>query len=756
LQRYLVSLCLAKKTRWADQMKHLYLVFLGLLILQKASAQNLSGKITGERALPLRGVYLFNLRTGNHAHTDEAGLYLLKNNKPGDSIKVSHVGYQPLVIAYKQPTLKLQLVTSLFQLNEVTVSEGINHLSSVSSVDVQTNPVNSSQELLRRVPGLFIGQHAGGGKAEQLFLRGFDLDHGTDINIAVDDMPVNMVSHGHGQGYADLHFLIPETVGQVDFDKGPYHAAKGNLATAGYVSFSTKDRLDSSSVTLEAGKFNTYKALGLFNLLNTKKQAAYVAVDYLRTDNYFEAPQDFTRLNLFGKYTLNFANADKLTVSASYFTSKWDASGQIPQRAVDEGLITRFGAIDSNEGGETSRANLNLHYNKYFNSSTWLKNSAFYSRYNFELYSNFTFFLNDPLNGDQIRQKEDRSIAGFESVLNKVYRLANTDITIQAVTGLRYDDVNNIELSHTANRSTTLQNIMLGDVNETNAYGFLNTEIEIGKLMINPALRLDYLNFKYTDHLLAGSPTAQDGKAILSPKLNFLYNRSKDLQFFLKLGKGFHSNDTRVVVAQQDYKILPAAYGADLGTTWKPAPRLILNAALWYLYLQQEFVYVGDEGVVEPSGRTARKGVDLGLRYQLTNWLFLNADATYTHARALDEAKGEDYIPLAPRFTFTGGLSVKQLGKFSGSIRSRYLASRPANEDNSIIAKSYFITDANVNYTWKRFTFGIVTENIFNTAWNETQFATTSRLQNETLPVTEIHFTPGTPFNIKGLITVKF
>jgi outer membrane receptor for Fe3+-dicitrate len=737
-------------------MKHFYLVLVGLFILQKASAQNLSGKIAGSGTLPLQGVYLVNLRTNNHAHTDESGSYLLKNNRSGDSIRVSHVGYQTVVFGYKQPVLNLQLAASLFQLNEVIVSEGINHLSSIASVDVQTNPVNSSQELLRRVPGLFIGQHAGGGKAEQLFLRGFDLDHGTDINISVDDMPVNMVSHGHGQGYADLHFLIPETVGQVDFDKGPYHAAKGNLATAGYVAFSTKDRLDNSSVTVEEGKFNTYKTLGLLNLLNTQKQAAYVAVDYLHTDNYFEAPQGFSRLNLFGKYTLNFSKSDKLSASASYFTSKWNASGQIPQRAVDEGLISRFGAIDSNEGGETSRSNVNLHYNKYFNSNTWLKSSAFYSRYNFQLYSNFTFFLNDPVNGDQIRQKESRNIAGFESVLNKVYRLSNTDITIQAGTGLRYDDVNNIELSHTANRSATLQNIMLGDVNETNGYGFLNTEIETGKLMINPALRFDYLNFKYADHLLPGNPSSSNGKGIISPKLNFLYNQNKNLQFFLKLGKGFHSNDTRVVAAKQGYEILPAAYGADLGITWKPAPRLILNAALWYLYLQQEFVYVGDEGVVEPSGRTARKGVDLGLRYQLTNWLFLNGDATYTHARALDEAKGEDYIPLAPKFTFTGGLSVKQLGRFSGSVRSRYLASRPANEDYSITTKSYFVTDANINYTVKRFTFGLVTENIFNTAWNETQFATTSRLQNETEPVTEIHFTPGTPFNIKAFVSLRF
>ncbi|WP_432711673.1 TonB-dependent receptor, partial [Pedobacter sp.] len=629
-------------------------------------------------------MYLLNTKNGNHAHTDEKGAFVLKNNKTGDSIKVSHIGYQTIIVPYSTDQKTIRLLSSAFQLNEVVVSEGINHLSSVAAIDLQTNPVSSSQELLRKVPGLFIGQHAGGGKAEQLFLRGFDLDHGTDINISVDGMPVNMVSHGHGQGYADLHFLIPETVGQIDFDKGPYHANKGNLATAGYVAFETKERLDNSSITLEGGKFNTYKALGLFNLLNTPKQAAYFAADYLKTDGYFEAPQDFKRLNLFGKYTVNFANSDKLSITASTFTSKWNASGQIPQRAVDEGLITRFGAIDSNEGGETSRSNLNVKYHKYFNSATWLESSAFYSRYKFELYSNFTFFLNDPVNGDQIRQKDNRNIAGFESLLNKKYSFKNSELTLQAGVGLRYDDVNDLELSHTLNRTTTLETSMLGNVNEANGYSFLNASYELGKLMINPSIRVDFLNFSYSDLLNGGEKSSQQ-QSILSPKLNFLYNQSKDLQFFLKLGKGFHSNDTRVVVAQQGYKILPAAYGADLGVSWKPLDRLIVNAALWYLYLQQEFVYVGDEGVVEPGGRTARKGVDLGLRYQLTNWLFLNGDATYTHGRSLDDPSGENFIPLAPKFTFAGGLSVKQLGQFSGSMRSRYLASRPANEDNSIV-----------------------------------------------------------------------
>jgi outer membrane receptor for Fe3+-dicitrate len=729
------------------------LFFLTFTII--AQSQNLSGTIKNEANHPLENVYLQNLRTKNHAHSLESGYFLLKETKPGDSIRVTLVGYEPRVILVKESQLNIKLIASNFQLNEVVVSEGLNHLSSVATIDIQTDPVNSSQELLRKVPGLFIGQHAGGGKAEQLFLRGFDLDHGTDINISVDGMPVNMVSHGHGQGYADLHFLIPETVEKIDFDKGPYHADKGNLATAGYVAFETKDRLDESSINLEGGMFNTFKGLGMFNLLNNSKQAAYIAGSYLKTDGPFEVSQDFKRLNLFGKYTVNLENMDKLTFSAMHFNSSWNASGQIPQRAVDQGLITRFGAIDSNEGGETDRTNISLRFDKYFNPGTWLKTSAFYSKYNFELYSNFTFFLDDPINGDQIKQKESRDILGLESVINRKYNFAGSDLGLQGGIGLRYDQVDSLELSHTMNRNTTLNRLKLGNVAELNTYAFLSAELDYGKLMINPALRFDYFNFRYQDLLNSGT-VASKGQGILSPKLNFLFNQNQNLQFFLKLGKGFHSNDTRVVVTEQTERTLPAAYAADLGLSWKPAPRLILNTALWYLYLQQEFVYVGDAGQVEPSGRTARKGIDFGLRYQLTNWLFLNGDMTYNHARSLDEAEGENYIPLAPPFTFTGGISVKSFHNFSGSIKSRYLASRPANEDNTIVAKGYFITDANVNYTVKRITFGFITENIFNRAWNETQFATRSRLQNETSAVEEIHFTPGTFFSIRGSISVRF
>ena len=727
-----------------------------LLITACSFAQQVTGYVTGSDKKPLEGATVFNRQTGSHTHCNELGFFKLINTRKGDTIEVTQVSYAPAYMVIQSDSLKIVLESTSFSLDEVAITSSVNHLHVISNIDLQTNPVNSSQELLRKVPGLFIGQHAGGGKAEQIFLRGFDIDHGTDINITVDGMPVNMVSHAHGQGYADLHFLIPETVEKIDFDKGPYNATKGNLATAGYVAFQTKERLNNSSITFEGGKFNTMKMQGLLNLVNNDKQAAWIASDYLLTDGYFQSPQHFNRLNLAGKYTAFLNGRDKLSVSFSHLKSKWDASGQIPQRAVDEGLIGRFGAIDNTEGGNTQRTNVNLQFVKQVDESTMLKTSAFYSRYDFELYSNFTFFMNDPVNGDQIRQKEQRNVAGIESQLNKETSLFNTPLLVQAGAGFRYDDVNNIELSHTVNRKTTLQQVQLGDINETNLFGYLNGEWHLGKWLINPGARVDYLKFDYLDQLAPNYLTQSQHKAIISPKLNFLYNHNKNIQYFLKLGKGFHSNDTRVVVAQNGKQILPAAYGADLGMIWKPLPRLVINGALWFLYLQQEFVYVGDEGIVEPSGKTQRKGIDLGVRYQLGKYLFLNGDFTYTHARAMGEAKGEDYIPLAPKVTFVGGVAFSHPSGMNAAIKTRYLGHRPANEDNSIVAKGYCITDFNINYRWKQFTIGVITENIFNSAWNETQFATTSQLKNETEPVTEIHFTPGTPFNFKAALTYKF
>ena len=729
-------------------------------MVQSSYAQTVKGKLMDTKNNPIEGAYILNIHSEKHTHSNELGYFKLEENV-GDTLRIGALGYKKLNFVIQNLTdnqrISIQLMEESFELDEIVIRPTLNGLNVVSEIDLKTTPVKSSQELLQKVPGLIIGQHAGGGKAEQLFLRGFDIDHGTDIAISVDGMPVNMVSHAHGQGYADLHFVIPETLDQIDFGKGPYYASKGNFATAAYVDFTTKNHLDKNMLRYEVGDFGWNRALGMFNLVSSDTDHAYVATELTQFDGAFDSPQNFSRLNLFGKYSTQLKDASTLAISASHFTSTWDASGQIPERAVASGLISRFGAIDDTEGGTTSRTNLNASLLKVLDEETFIKSNVFYANYAFELYSNFTFFLEDPENGDQIKQFEERDIFGFNSELQKNMTWGTSEVLLKAGVGLRADNSNDVALSHTLNRKTTIENIQLGNIKETNSFGYASLDYALGNWTIIPGLRLDYFNFQYTDDLQETYSNTSEKKAFLAPKLNVLYSKNQELQFFLKSGIGYHSNDTRVVVAATEEETLPAAYGVDFGALWRPTPKIFLNATAWYLYLEQEFVYVGDAGIVEPSGKTERFGVDFGVRYQLTDWLFFNTDLTLTKARSIEEASGEDYIPLAPDFTMVGGLSVLNLGRFSGGINYRFIDDRPANEDNSIVADGYFVSDVKLDYqVSKNLGIGIAVENLLDTEWNETQFATTSRLQNEIAPVEEIHFIPGTPFFLKGSLTYTF
>jgi outer membrane receptor for Fe3+-dicitrate len=742
-------------------MKYIYTAFL-MLITYTGIAQNLRGTLVGAGGQSLEDVGIFNENTGQHNHTDATGSFVLTNTTVNDSVYFSRIGYktEQLVVSQDNLDTKVYIVLeeSSISLDQVVVVAEVNALSRIVDVDVQTSPVKSSQEILRKVPGLIIGQHAGGGKAEQIFLRGFDVDHGTDVAISVDGMPVNMVSHAHGQGYADMHFVIPETIENVNFGKGPYYADQGNFNTAGYVDLRLRKTLNKNLVSFEAGQFDTSRLLGMFNLLEADNSNAYIASELYLTDGSFDALQNFNRINVMGRYNYSLPGNQELNLTASHFQSTWDASGQIPQRAVDQGLIGRFGAIDATEGGQTSRTNFLANHTKVLDENRIFKTKAYLSQYNFELYSNFTFFLEDPVNGDQIRQKENRVIVGAESVFEEKNMTLGNDTQFKYASGFgfRYDNADDIELSNTLNRQTTLNRISLGDVDETNTYAFLNTELKTGKWTINPSLRLDHFNFSYVNKITETYDNQSESKVAFSPKLNTIYSVNRNWQLFLKSGIGFHSNDTRVVVANNGEDILPAAYGVDFGTIIKPINKLALNATLWGLFLEQEFVYVGDAGIVEPSGKTKRLGAEFGARYQALDWLYLYGDINYTYGRSTEEPDGADFIPLAPDLTASGGILVDGLGNFSGALTYRYIDDRPANEDNSITADGYFITDFNLNYHHKNWTYGIIVENLFDTAWNETQFATESRLFNETSSVDEIHFTPGTPFYIRGKISISF
>lgn len=738
-------------------MKHLLFSFL-FLVTQWSTSQTLSGLIVATENNGIEKVQLVNLRTKLSTYTNEFGNFTIENCAINDSIQCSKIGFQDFVFIitdFSNRTYKMKIVP--FQLDQVVVNNSFNATNIISQIDIKTFPVISSQELLRKVPGLFIGQHAGGGKAEQIFLRGFDIDHGTDIAIDVDGLPVNMVSHAHGQGYSDLHFLIPETVQKIDFDKGAYLASKGNFATAGQVSFQTKKVLDSDLISAEIGQFNTQRLLGMFSVLNKPNQNAYIATEYQKSDGPFESPQNFKRINLFSKYNLEFANQSELSLTASYFKSNWNASGQIPNRAVDSGLISRFGAIDDTEGGTTSRTNVMLKHKKFFKDN-WESATSFYiSHYQFNLFSNFTFFLNDPINGDQINQKEERNSVGFESQIRKKSAYRGLNITTNAALGFRNDVMPNTVLSHTKNRETVLDLIQQGAITETNGFGYISSEIIAGKWTINPALRFDLFGFNYLNRLVTQPQKQTELQTIWSPKINLLFKENDNLNFYFKAGKGFHSNDTRLIMEQTGKAKLPSSLGFDIGSSYKPFSRFLVNTALWYLHLEQEFVYVGDAGIVEPSGATLRKGFDFGLRYQITNKLFINADYTYTDAKSIDAIKAENKIPLAPKTTLVAGINYRAEKGFFGSIYSRYLGDRPANETNTIVAKGYCITDMNVGYAFNSgIEVGAIIQNIFDADWNETQFATESRLFNEASAVTEIHFTPGTPFNGRLFLKYKF
>jgi outer membrane receptor for Fe3+-dicitrate len=512
--------------------------------------------------------------------------------------------------------------------------------------------------------------------------------------------------------------------------------------------------------------YNTFRALGMFNILGekakAKQQSWYAAAEYLYTDSYFDNPQHFNRFNFFTKYYGRISNRTWLSFSASNLYSKWNASGQIPDRAVSDGTIGFYGALDPNEGGVTSRTSVNAQTLTTLANGDLIKNQLYYSYYTFDLHTNFTFFLVDSVNGDEIRQKEARNLFGYKGSYNHVEYAGSSRLNSEIGIQFRGDATNHSELSHTKDRFITLENLKLGNITELAASVFLNETMRFNEhFSLHAGLRFDqfyyaYHNLQPSDSLFSGTGVYKINDHSLNPKLSFYYTKNINLEFYLSFGKGFHSNDARAVVAEKGTQSIPAAYGSDLGTVFKPARNLIINAALWYILLDQEFVYGGDGGTVDYSGKTQRAGVDFSARFQPFRYLFFDMDLNYAHARSVDGIKGRNYIPLTPVWTSTGGITYTRQEGFNGSFRYRFMANRPANENNSLTALGYFVTDFVLNYTQKNYEIGLTINNVLNTKWKETQFDTITRLKGESAPVDEICFTPGTPFAARLSFTIFF
>lgn len=673
----------------------------------------------------------------------------------------------------KTTALSVALMPVVINLPDLVV-QGDVPVSAASSevlnmVDFQLRPRNSAQDMLRLVPGLFIAQHAGGGKAEQIFVRGFDCDHGTDVATFVDGMPVNMPSHGHGQGYADLHFLIPETVEDMDITKGPYFAQNGDFSTGAAVRFNTLDKVDENSFTTELTSVPAQRMLSAGRALLMMQMplqasgfSSYVAADFVYGPGYFDAAQDFQRFTVFNKNVISLNQHTTATVSFNGFGSSWNASGQIPMRAVNDGSIARFGAIDTLEGGTTSRNNLNLELQSITGDHEFYS-QFYFGNYRFKLFSNFTFFLNDPVHGDMIEQTDDRTFLGYNGHYAFHGVLGSIPVRTTLGAGFRSDRTQ-VMLWHSPNRQR-LSATANTNVFERSMNGWIKEEIQLtDHFKTELGLRVDYFTFDVDDQIqpdtMHADRSGYNYQALVAPKLNLIYSPFDHIHFFLNSGIGFHSNDARSVVQESTNHRLPLAAGAELGSQIRFGS-FLLSIALWTLELENELVYIGDEGTTEDNGPSRRKGIDVSCRYQVLPWLYADMDMNYASGLLLQEFFGEkisegNLIPLAPGITSTGGITVKRPAGWEAAFRYRYMGDRPANEMNTVTAEGYLLLDAAFSYRWNKFKVSFNLENLTNTEWNEAQFDTESRLPAETAPVSELHFTPGTPIAFKGTMSVFF
>lgn len=700
--------------------------------------------------------------------SDENGRFVFRKASPAiDMIAFSMVGYGSITIrtgAFKNGDV-IYLCPKISALKDVVISSGsTNPFKTISESDIRLRGISNSQEALRIVPGLFIGQHQGGGKAEQIFLRGFDNDHGTDINMSLDGMPINLVSHAHGQGYADSHFIIPELIGNTTYQKGMYAPDKGDLAVTGYVNFSTLNAVR-NTLRVEAGQFNTYRALGMWNLLGAeaakKGSQWYAASEYRFSDSYFEHSQDFKRFNFFTKYTGRIGEKNYFSLSASNLYSTWKATSQLPLDAVLSGQVSYFGAIDPNEGGKTTRTNFNAQLKTTLSERSMLKNQLYYSYYTFDLHADYSYFLTDTVNGDEVRQQEKRNLAGYNGTFIHESFLGYAQLTTEAGINIRFDATSGTSLQHTRDNYIVLDSLKYGDITELGTGAYVSETLKFNDhFTLYGGLRFDNFYYGYRNRL--GSDSSFKGKGyydtgnrIVSPKLKFIYHLNRNVQFYLLAGKGFHTNDARVVLAEKGGSTLPATYGSDIGTVLKPARNLLFNIAGWISHLQKEYVYGSDGGTADFSGRTKRLGFDFSGRYQPVPFIYLDADVNYAHGRALDALPGENYIPLAPVWTSTGGLTYQSRNGINGSIRYRWMGTRAANEDYSLKASGYFVNDLVLNYTRPRYEFGVTVNNLFNVRWKETQYAQDTKLPGQ--PADHgLTFTPGTKFFAVAHATVFF
>lgn len=621
--------------------------------------------------------------------------------------------------------------------------------------DFELRPQGRPADVLRLIPGLIINQHQGGGKAEQYLIRGFDADHGTDLALFVDGIPVNIRSHAHGQGYADLHFLIPETVKLVDVLKGPYWAQYGDFGTAGVVSFVTRDFVEENTLEVAGGSFNTQRYLALLSPTRGALKT-FIAGDLYHNDGPFDHPNGYLRASLFAKASADIAEDMRVAVSASHYRAEWHGSGQIPARAVRSGLIDRFGSIDPNEVGTTQRTNLNVEYSWKPTENQKLSAQAYLSYYELNLFNNFTLFLNDPELGDTINQRDRRYLAGFNTQYEVKSRPFGIPVTTTAGFQYRIDTPRIVLASAVQRRQISRRQDV--SIVEQSYSPFLSFDIApVEKVRLVTGARGDIFSYQGTEHVntVEGNLNGRRTRERPNVKANVVLGPWAETELFANFGTGFHSNDARAVLANRQLEALPTARGYEFGTRSRIIPRVELFGTYWVLDMASELVFVGDEGTTEAQGPSHREGFEFGAKVRLLDWLTFTGDFTYT--RKAEFVRTGEAVPLAPIWTARWDLTARLPWGLSTSLEMRYLGNRFADPDRHHTARGYTLFNWTGRYRYKDVEAFLSIENLTNTHWREAQFFFTSRLPGEPAGgVPDIHFTPGTPRSFLGGLAVHF
>ena len=620
--------------------------------------------------------------------------------------------------------------------------------------EIVLQPQGRPAQVLRLIPGFVAIEHSGGaGKADQYFLRGFDADHGTDVAFSLDGMPINLRTHAHGQGYTDLNFIIPETIAGLDVYKGAYMPEFGDFATAGAVNFKTRDMVKEGLIQGTGGEYQTQRYLLMFSPTKDRVRTLIAAEGYYTNGPYLNDNQ-YHRANVFGKVTTNLTSRDELSVQGTFLQSRWDGSGEIPFRAVSLGTLNRFGSIDPTEGGHTLRTTSQLNYHYDTTTGGQFFANAYGQYYRLDLFTNFTFFLNNPVNGDGIAQFDRRVVYGGDVGYKQRIDLFGVPITGTVGFQTRADD---IHLKLGTQRARVPTGITVdSDVVEVSYSPFVKAEVQPFTWMrLVGGLRGEFFTFDVGNRCTTciQQPSGRSTSSIVLPKMSLVLGPWAKSELFLNYGEGFHSNDARSTVSV-GASPLARARSYEVGVRSRPwGPEgLELIATAWRLDLKSELVLMGDEGTTEIRGATRRQGVEVAARGKVWGPLYVNGSFTWTHA----EFRNGDAIPLAPEYTAYGAAILQWPEGLTTQLQATYLGVRPLIEDRSIKSPSWLTFDLSERYRIPialphgRMEAFLFVQNLFNTEWEQAIFAFESRLRHEAAGVNDIHFVPGNPRTVMG------